>query len=74
MVDGRDVEVLCQVFWQAAQVKKKPTAVIAKTFKGRGVPSKPAFPFLPAVVTDARLQDVSGGRKLRLAGLRRLPQ
>ncbi|XP_006167049.1 transketolase-like protein 1 isoform X2 [Tupaia chinensis] len=39
VVDGRDVEVLCQVFWQAAQVKKKPTAVIAKTFKGRGVPS-----------------------------------
>lgn len=40
MVDGRDVEALCQVFWQAAQVKGKPTAVVAKTFKGRGMPSK----------------------------------
>ncbi|XP_058390985.1 transketolase-like protein 1 [Diceros bicornis minor] len=39
VVDGRDVEALCEVFWQAAQVKNKPTAVIAKTFKGRGIPS-----------------------------------
>ncbi|XP_054978105.1 transketolase-like protein 1 [Sorex araneus] len=39
VVDGRDVEALCQVFWQAAQVKNKPTAVVAKTFKGRGTPS-----------------------------------
>ncbi|XP_006087836.1 transketolase-like protein 1 isoform X1 [Myotis lucifugus] len=39
VVDGRDVEALCDVFWQAAQVKNKPTAIIAKTFKGRGIPS-----------------------------------
>ncbi|XP_054434097.1 transketolase-like protein 1 isoform X2 [Pteronotus mesoamericanus] len=39
VVDGRDVEALCEVFWQATQVKNKPTAVIAKTFKGRGIPS-----------------------------------
>ncbi|KAM9238257.1 transketolase-like protein 2 [Dugong dugon] len=39
LVDGHDVEALCQAFWQAAQVKNKPTAVIAKTFKGRGIPS-----------------------------------
>nr|XP_001494432.1 transketolase-like protein 1 [Equus caballus] len=39
VVDGRDVEALCQVFWQAAQVKNKPTAVVAKTFKGRGIPN-----------------------------------
>ena len=45
MVDGRDVEVLCQVFLQASQVKNKPTAVVAKTFKGRGAPSKQMFLF-----------------------------
>ncbi|XP_060038558.1 transketolase-like protein 1 [Erinaceus europaeus] len=39
VVDGRDVEALCEVFWQATQVKNKPTAVVAKTFKGRGLPS-----------------------------------
>ncbi|KAM6149292.1 LOW QUALITY PROTEIN: transketolase-like protein 2 [Erethizon dorsatum] len=39
IVDGHDVEALCQAFWQAAQVKNKPTAVIAKTFKGRGIPN-----------------------------------
>ncbi|XP_053436488.1 transketolase-like protein 1 isoform X2 [Nycticebus coucang] len=39
VVDGRDVEALCQVFLQATQVKNKPTAVVAKTFKGRGMPN-----------------------------------
>ncbi|XP_040830640.1 transketolase-like protein 1 isoform X1 [Ochotona curzoniae] len=39
VVDGRDVEALCQVFWKAAQVKGKPTAVVAKTFRGRGMPN-----------------------------------
>ncbi|XP_023570474.1 transketolase-like protein 2 isoform X2 [Octodon degus] len=38
-VDGHDVEALCRAFWQAAQVKNKPTAIIAKTFKGRGIPN-----------------------------------
>ncbi|KAM9576776.1 transketolase-like protein 1 [Trichechus inunguis] len=39
VVDGHDVEALCQAFWQASQVKNKPTAVVAKTFKGRGIPN-----------------------------------
>lgn len=39
LVDGHDVEALCQAFWQAAQVKNRPSAVIAKTFKGRGIPN-----------------------------------
>uniref|UniRef100_H0W7V7 transketolase n=1 Tax=Cavia porcellus TaxID=10141 RepID=H0W7V7_CAVPO len=39
IVDGHDVEALCQAFWQAAHVKNKPTAIIAKTFKGRGIPN-----------------------------------
>ncbi|XP_007951564.1 transketolase-like protein 2 [Orycteropus afer afer] len=39
LVDGHDVEALCQAFWEATQVKNKPTAIIAKTFKGRGIPN-----------------------------------
>nr|XP_003732452.5 LOW QUALITY PROTEIN: transketolase-like protein 2 [Callithrix jacchus] len=39
LVDGHDVEALCQAFWQASQVKNKPTAIVAKTFKGRGIPN-----------------------------------
>ncbi|XP_054431956.1 transketolase-like protein 2 [Pteronotus mesoamericanus] len=39
VVDGHDVEALCQAFWEAAQVKNKPTAIVAKTFKGRGIPN-----------------------------------
>ncbi|XP_028923195.1 transketolase-like protein 1 [Ornithorhynchus anatinus] len=37
VVDGHDVEELCHALWQAAQVKDKPSAIIAKTFKGRGI-------------------------------------
>uniref|UniRef100_A0A8D0H8E2 transketolase n=1 Tax=Sphenodon punctatus TaxID=8508 RepID=A0A8D0H8E2_SPHPU len=38
VVDGHDVEELCKALWQAAQLKGKPTAIVAKTFKGRGIP------------------------------------
>ena len=34
VVDGHDVEVLCQAFHEATTVKGKPTCFIAKTFKG----------------------------------------
>uniref|UniRef100_A0A1A8NZF7 Transketolase n=1 Tax=Nothobranchius pienaari TaxID=704102 RepID=A0A1A8NZF7_9TELE len=37
VVDGHDVEELCKAFWQAQQVKDKPTCIVAKTFKGRGL-------------------------------------
>uniref|UniRef100_A0A7N6AQJ9 Transketolase n=1 Tax=Anabas testudineus TaxID=64144 RepID=A0A7N6AQJ9_ANATE len=37
VVDGHDVEELCKAFWQAQQVKDKPTCIVAKTFKGKGL-------------------------------------
>lgn len=37
VVDGHDVEELCKALWQAEQVKGKPTAIVAKTFKGKGL-------------------------------------
>merc|ERR1739838_19479 len=39
VVDGHDVEALCKAFHEAASTKGKPTAIIAKTFKGRGFPT-----------------------------------
>ncbi|XP_061836016.1 transketolase-like protein 2 isoform X1 [Nerophis lumbriciformis] len=38
VVDGHDVEELCKAFWHAQQVKGKPTCIVAKTFKGKGLP------------------------------------
>ncbi|XP_044299657.1 transketolase-like protein 1 [Varanus komodoensis] len=38
VVDGHHVEELCRALWQASQHKGKPTAIVAKTFKGRGIP------------------------------------
>ncbi|KAM9856022.1 transketolase-like protein 2 [Aulostomus maculatus] len=37
VVDGHDVEELCKAFWQAQQVQDKPTCIVAKTFKGKGL-------------------------------------
>ncbi|KAM9343763.1 transketolase-like protein 2 [Pholidichthys leucotaenia] len=37
VVCGHDVEELCKAFWQAQQVKDKPTCIVAKTFKGKGL-------------------------------------
>ncbi|XP_032827614.1 transketolase-like [Petromyzon marinus] len=38
VVDGHSVEELCQALLTASQTKGKPTAIIAKTFKGKGIP------------------------------------
>lgn len=43
VVDGHDVEELCKAFWQAQQVKGKPTCIVAKTFKGKGLKSECSF-------------------------------
>ena len=39
VVEGHDVEELCKAFWQAQQVKDKPTCIVAQTFKGKGLKS-----------------------------------
>lgn len=39
VVDGHDVEELCKAFFEAANTKSQPTAIIAKTFKGKFFPN-----------------------------------
>jgi len=39
VVDGHDVDALCRAFYEATTVKDKPTCLLAKTFKGHGIPS-----------------------------------
>lgn len=39
VVDGHDVEELCRAFYEAEQTKSRPTAIIAKTFKGKHFPN-----------------------------------
>ncbi|KAL0275399.1 UNVERIFIED_CONTAM: hypothetical protein PYX00_003255 [Menopon gallinae] len=38
VIDGHNVESLCESFHEAKSVQGKPTAVLAQTFKGRGLP------------------------------------
>ncbi|XP_037281371.2 transketolase isoform X2 [Rhipicephalus microplus] len=37
VIDGHDVEALCKAFSDAANVRNKPTAVLCKTYKGKGI-------------------------------------
>lgn len=39
VVDGHDVEELCKAFHEASETKGRPTAIIAKTFKGKNFPA-----------------------------------
>ncbi|XP_021954929.1 transketolase [Folsomia candida] len=39
VVDGHDVEELCKAFHEASETKGRPTAIIAKTFKGKNFPN-----------------------------------
>lgn len=39
VVDGHNVEELCKAFHEASSTKMKPTAIIAKTYKGRNFPA-----------------------------------
>lgn len=65
IVDGHSVEELCKAFGQA---KHQPTAIIAKTFKGRGIPgssaqpSSPTPPLLPGAVANRGGGVCTGGR------------
>uniref|UniRef100_A0A1W7R9D2 Transketolase n=1 Tax=Hadrurus spadix TaxID=141984 RepID=A0A1W7R9D2_9SCOR len=38
VIDGHDVKSLCTAFHEASTVKEKPTALLAKTYKGNGIP------------------------------------
>ncbi|XP_048741477.2 transketolase-like protein 2 isoform X1 [Ostrea edulis] len=38
VVDGHDVDALCKAFHDASTVKGRPTCIVAKTFKGKGIP------------------------------------
>uniref|UniRef100_T2MGT2 Transketolase n=1 Tax=Hydra vulgaris TaxID=6087 RepID=T2MGT2_HYDVU len=38
IVDGHDIEAICQAFYDAEHFKGKPTILLAKTYKGKGIP------------------------------------
>eukprot|EP00794_Sanderia_malayensis_P006005 gene6004-6703_t len=38
VLDGHDVEGLCKCFFEASTVKGKPTVLLCKTLKGKGIP------------------------------------
>ena len=38
VIDGHNIEDLCKAFHRAANLKDKPFCILAKTFKGKGIP------------------------------------
>jgi len=65
VVDGHDMDAVCRVLHEATTVQNKPSCILAKTFKGRGIPTvedaddwhgKP----LGAAKTDSALASIQG--------------
>ncbi|VDM38775.1 unnamed protein product [Toxocara canis] len=72
VVDGNDVSQLLKAFHNARETKGKPTAIIAKTFKGKGIENiedkenwhgKPV-PLETIKAIEARIKDKTGKGKL----------
>jgi len=38
VIDGHNIEDLCRAFYEASATKGKPTCILAKTYKGHGIP------------------------------------
>lgn len=38
VLDGSDVDAICKAFYNSEQTKGKPTMILAKTYKGAGIP------------------------------------
>ncbi|XP_077427735.1 transketolase-like protein 2 [Vanacampus margaritifer] len=65
VVDGHDVEALCQAFSEAQKTPDRPTCIVAKTYKGKGLKGiedelnwhgKP----IPKDMVDGLLNDLQG--------------
>lgn len=70
VIDGHNVEALCKAFSDAANVRNKPTAVLCKTYKGKGLAGiedsdnwhgKPLGDKAPAAIEALEKQMVSKG-------------
>ncbi|XP_037519375.1 transketolase [Rhipicephalus sanguineus] len=70
VIDGHNVEALCKAFSDAADVRNKPTAVLCKTYKGKGLAGiedsdnwhgKPLGDKAPAAIEALEKQMVSKG-------------
>lgn len=73
-VDGHDVEALCKVFHEASEIKGKPTAVLLKTLKGKGLDGiedqenwhgKPLGDKAPEALQTLRTRIVNGSVSLK---------
>jgi transketolase len=68
-VDGHDVESIDRAYAEAIETKDRPTVVIAKTIKGKGVSAvadKPGFHGKALDDPDAAIEELGGARNLKI--------
>ena len=68
-VDGHDVEQIEAAYTEAESTKGKPTAIVARTMKGKGVKSVEDLPGRhgkPLDDPDAAIEELGGARDLRV--------
>ncbi len=69
-IDGHDMRAICAALAQAKTVKGRPTAIVARTAKGKGVAFMEGRPgFHNAVVSEEQLREAIQGLETRIAEL-----
>jgi transketolase len=69
VIDGHDVEAIDRAYAEALETKGRPTVVIARTRKGKGVSAvedKPGFHGKALDDPDAAIEELGGKRDLRI--------
>lgn len=57
MVDGHDIKTLVNSFYDARRSEDKPVMILAKTYKGKGLPGKDKFLVLQSTVDRSNTSD-----------------
>ena len=68
-IDGHDVEAVDQAYAEAIATKGKPTAIVARTIKGKGVAweeNKNGFHGKPVDDSDDAIRELGGRRNIRI--------
>ena len=69
-IDGHDMSAICQALDAATEIKGRPSAIVAHTVKGKGIPFMEGRPgFHNVVITEEQFHEAAAALEAKLASL-----
>ena len=69
-IDGHDMSAICQALDMATEIKGRPSAIVAHTVKGKGIPFMEGRPgFHNVVITEEQFHEAAAALEAKLASL-----